>query len=124
MNVKSYEEANWELNVKRFEEDLRESLNRGNGISWYPYDTWSPNVKVDHLLPILRSVGYQNTNYKKEMKPTNKYYRRIVKVINSDKFYVMKHPNGTRCYIGWHFVGGCDKKQLWVRVVGINEISA
>lgn len=122
MKLKSYEEQMWETNLKKFEKNLRESLERGNGISWYPHSTWSPNVKVDDLLPVLRKVGYQNANYKKEMKPTNKYLRRVVKVINSDKFYIMKHPNGTICYIGWHHVGGCDKKQLWVRVVGINEI--
>lgn len=122
MKFKSYEEQMWETNLKKFEEMLRESLKQGNGISWYPYSTWSPNVKVDDLLPVLKKVGYQNANYKKTMKPTKKYCRKIVQCINSDKFYVMKHTNGTICYMGWHDVGGCDKKQLWVRVVGINEI--
>ena len=100
MKFKSYEEQMWETNLKEFEESLRESLKQGNGISWYPYSTWSPNVKVDDLLPVLKKVGYQNANYKKTMKPTNKYCRKIVQVINSDKFYVMKHPNGTMCYMG------------------------
>ena len=114
------------MNMKQFEERLRKSLKGGGGITWYPYDVWNPNAKkveVGDLLNVLKRVGFQNANYKKEMRPANKYLRKIVRVINSGQFYIMKHPSGTMCYIGWHWVGGCKEKQLWIRVVGINEIS-
>ena len=110
------------MNAKQFEESLRESLKCGGGISWYPYNRGIPKAKVEDLLPILRRVGFQNAKYKKEMKPTHKLCRSIIRRINSGKFYVMTHPNGTKCYIGWHDVGGFDEKQLWVRVIGLNEM--
>ena len=90
----------------------------GAGVSSYRFTD-----KEDAICE-LKKAGFRPANYRRNLHGGNKLSKRIRKIM-VDGVYVMEHPyDGTKAYIGHHFVGTSHgpEKVLWVRIIGKNEL--
>ena len=113
-----FRHANYRKNLHGESKLAHYNVTTGAGLSSYRF------TSKKEAICELKKAGFRPANYRRNLHGGSKLARRIRKIMVGGA-YAMEHPyDGTKAYIGYHYVGTFHgpQKVLWVRIIGKNEL--